>query len=128
MTKNELLSMIIEGAVVSAEMAEKAAAMLETDANAKAARKEKAKEGPSKKDIENAPLLERITNEILSAEPKTASDVAEVLEVKVQKASALLRKLVEHDIADVQEVKIPGKNKVKAYTKAAPMDAEVEAE
>ena len=117
MTKNELLAMITEGAVVTAEMAEKAAAMLEADAAAKAKRKEKAAEGPSKKDIENAPLYERLLNEFLSDEPKTATDAAALLEVTAQKASWLLRKLVEKGEANVQDVKIEG-HKAKAYTAA----------
>lgn len=119
MTKREFLTAVSNGEMTD-ELKDFATAEIEKMNNSAAARAAK----PSKNDIENAPLLERITNEILSAEPKTASDVAEVLEVKVQKASALLRKLVEHGIADVQEVKIPGKNKVKAYTKASPESAE----
>ena len=48
--------------------------------------------------------------------PKTATEVAEVLEVKVQKASALLRMAVAQERAVQIEVKLPKKGTVKAYT------------
>lgn len=79
---------------------------------------EKRKNTPSKTQIENAPLLDQIVNEILGVEPKTASEVAEVLGVKVQKASALLRALVADGRAVATDGKIPKKGTVKLYTLA----------
>ena len=122
MTKNELLNMIVEGAVVTAEMAEKAAEMLAADAKAKEARKGKVSEKDQAKRDANAALATKVAAEILTAEAKTASDVAaamaEILgeEVKVQKASYILRRAVDMGLAAVADVKVPKKGTVKAYT------------
>ena len=130
MTKNELLKMITEGAVVTAEMAEKAAEMLATDAAAKEKRKGKVSDKEQAKRDANEALARRVAAEILTTEPKTASDVAAVLtvmlnehdedgnliEVKVQKASALCRKAVELELAVQTDVKIPKKGTQKCYT------------
>ena len=122
MTKNELLNMITEGAVVTAEMAEKAAEMLAADAKAKEARKGKVSEKDQEKRDANAALATKVAAEILTAEAKTASDVAaamaEILgeEVKVQKASYILRLAVEMGLAAVSVAKVPKKGTVKAYT------------
>ena len=78
---------------------------------------EKRRNTLSKKAQENQPLLQQITDEILSEEPKTATDVAAVLEVSVQKASGLLRRLVEDGKAVKVDVKIKGKGTQKGYLK-----------
>lgn len=76
---------------------------------------EKRKEKASKKALENQPLIDRIANEILGTEPMTATDVATVLEVTVQKASALCRAAVDQGLAVQVDVKIPKKGNQKAY-------------
>ncbi len=122
MTKNELLNMIVEGTVVTAEMAEKATEILAADAKAKEARKGKISEKEQAKRDANVALARRVATEILGAEAMTASDVAAKLtdllgeEVKVQKASSLCRKAVELELAVATEVKIPKKGAQKAYT------------
>ena len=83
---------------------------------------EKRRNTLSKKAKENEPLLQQITDEILTEEPKTATDVAAVLEVSVQKASGLLRRLVEDGKAAKVDVKIKGKGTQKGYT--LPMEVE----
>ena len=121
MTKNEMLKMIVEGAVVTAEMEEKAIEMLEADAKAKEARKGKVSEKVQAKRDANEALARRVAAEILGAEAKTATDVAAELtemlgeEVKVQKASFLCRKAVELELAVATDVKIPKKGSQKAY-------------
>lgn len=87
---------------------------------------EKRKGKVSAKDQEkrdaNAALARQIADTILGTEAKTATDVAAVLtetlgeEVKVQKASYLLRLAVELGLANATEVKIPKKGTQKAYT------------
>ena len=125
MTKNELLNMIVEGTVVTAEMAEKANEMLAADAKAKEARKGKVSEKEQAKRDANEALARRVAAEVLSAEAKTATDVADELtkmlgeEVKVQKASSLCRKAVELELAVQTDVKIPKKGTQKAYTSVA---------
>lgn len=122
MTKNELLKMITEGAIVTAEMAEKAAEMLATDAAAKEKRKGKISDKEQAKRDANEALARRVAAEILTTEPKTATDVAIALtemlgeEVKVQKANALCRKAVELKLAVQTDVKIPKKGTQKGYT------------
>ena len=78
---------------------------------------EKRRNTLSKKAKENEPLLDKIEREILTEEPKTATDVAAVLEVSVQKASGLLRCLVEDGKAAKVDVKIKGKGIQKGYSK-----------
>lgn len=78
---------------------------------------EKRRNTLSKKAKENEPLLQQITDEILTDEPKTATDVAGILGVSVQKASGLLRRLVEDGKAAKVDVKIKGKGTQKGYCK-----------
>lgn len=70
---------------------------------------------PTKAQIENAPIKAAI-NEMLGSEPLTATQVAQELDITVQKASNLLRALVTDGVATTQEVHIKGKGKVKGYT------------
>lgn len=72
---------------------------------------------PTKAAIENAPLVEQIVG-MLGEEPKTASDLCVPMNIKVQKASALLRTAVKEGKAVSHDVKIKGKGTVKGYTKA----------
>ena len=113
MTKREFLTAVSNGEMTD-ELKEFAAAEIEKMNNSAAARAAK----PSKAQVENAPLVDRIVNEVLGAEPKTATEVAEVLEMSVQKASALLRMTVAQGRAVQTEVKLPKKGTVKAYTLA----------
>lgn len=124
MTKNEMLAMMTEGTIVTAEMAEKAAEMLAADAKAKEARKGKVSKAAQEKRDANEAIARHIAVDILGAEAKTATDVAEVLtaesgeEVKVQKASYLCRLAVKLGLANETEVAIPKKGKQKAYSAA----------
>ena len=121
MTKNELLNMIVEGATVTAEMAEKAAEMRAADVKAKEARKGKISTKDQEKRDANAALAAKVATEVLTTEAKTATDVAAILtemlgeEVKVQKASYLCREAVKMGLANAPEVAIPKKGKQKAY-------------
>ena len=122
MTKIELIKAITEGAVVTAEMAEKAAEIIAADEAAKAKRKGKVSAKDKAKRDANAALATHIAKDILSDEAKTATDVAAVLtaetgeEVKVQKASYLCRLAVLMELAAETDVKIPKKGSQKAYT------------
>lgn len=122
MTKIELMKAIVEGAVVTAEMAEKAAEIIAADAAAKEKRKGKVSAKDLEKRAANEEMARHIAADILTAEAKTATDVAEILtaetgeEVKVQRASYLLRLAVELGIATVTDVKIPKKGTQKAYS------------
>ena len=112
MTKREFLMEVAK--IENEELAEFAQGELKKldDAN------EKRKEKTSKKAEENQPLIDKIVAEILGAEPMTATDVAAVLEISVQKASHLCRAAVAQEKAIQTEVKIKGKGAQKAYAKA----------
>ena len=122
MTKNELLNMIVEGATVTAEMAEKAAEIRAADEKAKEARKGKVSAKDLAKREENAKLATHVA-EMLTDEPKTASDIAAALtaelgeEIKVQKANYLLRSAVAMGLASQVDVKVPKKGTQKGYSR-----------
>ena len=115
MTEREMLTAVVNG-TINEEVIAKAQAMIETKDAANAKRREK----ESKKAQENAPLKERIIAEILATEPKTATVVAKEFGegMSVQKASALLRQIVEAGKAVQSEVKVAGKGVQKAYALA----------
>ena len=113
MTNREFLNAIANDETLTNEIREHATAEI---AKMDAAN-EKRKNKVSKKAEENAPLIAQIVDEILGTEGKTASDVAEVLGVSVQKASSLLRTIVANGQAVATDVKIPKKGTQKAYTK-----------
>ena len=113
MTNREFLNAIANDETLATEIREHAAAEI---AKMDAAN-EKRKNKPSKAATENAPLIAQIVDEILGTEAMTASDVAAVLGVSVQKASSLLRTIVANGQAVATEVKIPKKGTQKAYSK-----------
>lgn len=119
MTKREFYTAIMKG-----EIDEQVKLFATEELEKMDAANEKRRNTLSKKAKENEPLLQQITNEILTDEPKTATDVAAILNVSVQKASGLLRRLVEDGKAAKVDVKIKGKGTQKGYT----IPVEVEAE
>ena len=137
MTKNELLKMITEGATVTAEMAEKAAEMLATDAAAKMKRKEKETEKDKVKREATEALVRQVVAEVLTTEPKTATDIAAAINANPelagqldkpatpQKATSLMKVARELGLANQIDVKIPKKGAQKGYTA---VETEVEAE
>ena len=112
MTKREFLIAIVDG-----EINENIKTFAEEELEKLDAANAKRREQSSKKRAENQPLLDKIYDEILGDEPKTASEVAEVIETSVQKASSLLRTLVDEDKAVSTEIKVPKRGKCKGYTK-----------
>lgn len=74
---------------------------------------------PSKTAVANEPIKAKIV-ELLSdaTELMTASQIGEALEISTQKASALLRQMVEVGTLTSEEVKVPKKGKQKGYTLA----------
>ena len=70
---------------------------------------------PTKTQIENEPIKEKILEVLSTGEKMVASAIAERLEISTQKVSALCRQLVESKKLKVEDVKIPKKGKQKAY-------------
>ena len=114
MTNREFLNAIANMENISEELKNEAVARIEKMDATNEARKNK----PSKKAEENAPLMDKIANEILTTEAVPAANIAEVMEISTQKASALLRALVAEGRAVVTDIKIPKKGTVKAYSLA----------
>ena len=122
MTNREFYTAITaENATITPEMIEHATAQLaKLDATAEKRKGKVSAKDQAKRD-ENAAAATHIATTILTAEPKTATDIAAVLtaesgeEVKVQKASYLCRLAVDMGLATVTEVKIPKKGTQKAY-------------
>ena len=124
MTNREFYTTIVE-TIANEELVEHAKAQLaKLDATAEKRKGKVSKADQEKRDA-NAVLAAHIAKDILTAEPKTATDVAAILTaegepdaepVKVQKASYLLRLAVDMELAAVTEVKIPKKGTQKAYT------------
>ena len=112
MTYREMLTAIVNGEI-NEEVVEKATERLERlDIE-----NEKRKNRVSKKAAENAPIKEAILA-VLTDEPKTATVVGGEVEISTQKASALLRQLVEAGSVVKTDVKVSGKGTQKGYTLA----------
>ena len=112
MTKREMLEAVVNGVEVTADMKEFAQnELIKMDA---AAAKRKAT--MSKKQEENEKLKSEILTH-LGMEARTATDIAGVMEMSVQKASALLRQIVKDGKATQTEVAVKGKGKQKGYVK-----------
>lgn len=113
MTRRDFFTAIANTETLPTELRDFAQASLQKldETNAKRAAK------PSKAAVENAPLIAQVV-EMLSDEPKTASDLVELMGLKVQKISALLRAAVKEGKAISQDVKIKGKGTCKGYTRA----------
>lgn len=113
MTKREVMNAIVNGTINEEVIAWAGHELEKMDSQ-----NEKRRNAVSKKALENAPLIDKIVDEILGDEPKTASDVAGILEVSPQKASALLRAGVKDGRVKSEDVKVKGKGTQKGYTKA----------
>ena len=112
MTKREFLEMVIAQVEIE-EMVEYAKSEIEKmDArNAKRAGEK------SKKAKENEPIKAQIA-EVIGEEPKLAKEVAELVGISTQKASALCRQMVGDGVLKVEDVKVKGKGTQKAYSVA----------
>ena len=71
---------------------------------------------PTKTQIENEPIKEKILEVLSTGEKMVASAIAEKVEISTQKASTLCRQLVESQKLKVEDVKIPKKGNQKAYS------------
>lgn len=111
MTKREMFEAVINNEVTP-EVVEGFRAELKKmdDANAKRAEKR------SEKSKANEPIKANIANAIEGR--MTASEIGEKLELSTQKVSALCRQMVESGVLKVEDIKVKGKGKRKAYSLA----------
>lgn len=106
MTNREFYTMVINGTINEDVITHATESLTKLDErNAKRASK------PSKRSVENEPIKAKIL-EVLTTEPKVASEVAELVGISTQKASALLRQI---EGLEVIEVKVPKRGKMKGY-------------
>lgn len=101
MTMKELLTAVTEGAVVTAEMAEKAQAELVQMATEAERRAQKAKE---KKASEDAPLVDAVKALLADHQVRTASQVRDAVDGidSTSKATAICKRIDGIIISDVQ--------------------------
>ena len=118
MTNREFYTAIAAIETIPAELKEFAEAAIVKMDETNAKRKEKAAGKPSKKAEENAPLVEEAFV-VLGTETKTAADVAAAMGVSTPKATHLLKTLVAQERATVEDIKVPKRGTVKAYTAVA---------
>lgn len=107
MTNREMFTEIVNGNLTDEVIAKVNEELAKLDA-----RNAKRRETPSKKSVENAPIIEAIKG-VLTEEPQTATEIAEKVEISTQKASALLKQI---DGLTVSDVKVKGKGTRKAYS------------
>ena len=112
-TQRVFLTNIANGIVTDAETSYAASALEKMDA-ANAARKAK----PSKKAVENAPVMDAIYG-VLTNEPQTASDLHVALpDLSIQKISSLCVIMAKEGRIVSTDVKVKGKGVQKGYTVA----------
>ena len=128
MTKREFFVKVSAGEMTEEMQAFAAEQLIKMDAQL-AARKGKVSEKEQAKRDANEALARRVVAEILGTEAKTATDIADEMNVlmpealekpaNAQKASALMKKSMELDLVVQSDVKIPKKGTQKAYTAVA---------
>ena len=123
MTNREFFTAIVNG-TINTDIQAFAAAAIEKLDRRNAARASK----PTKSQQANAPLMEEIRNFLADKKNVLAAEVAAHLDVTTQKASGLLKLLVDSGKVVAVEVKVPKQGKRKAYTLAIKAYAEDAAE
>ncbi len=98
MTMKEMLTAVVEGAVVTAEMAEKAQAEL---AKMAAEAERRAQKAAEKRTSEDAPLLALAAELLSNHTVRTAKEIGVELGVSTPKATALMRKLEGVKVSEV---------------------------
>lgn len=122
MTKREFLTAIKGNENLSKEMRAFAVAEIATLDK----RNEKRKATPTKTQKQNVQLFAEIAEVLRNSEnPMTSPEVASVLGISTQKASALCARLPK---VQISEVKVKGKGKLKAYALPIENEDEVESE
>ena len=111
MTQREFFTAIVNGTINADIQAYATDAIVKLDKrNATRASK------PTKSQQANVPLLAEIRNFLTGKKDVLAAEVAAHLNVTPQKASSLLKLLVDNGEATAAEVKVPKQGKRKAYT------------
>lgn len=119
MTQREFFTAIVNGTINADIQAYAADAIVKLDKrNATRASK------PTKSQQANVPLLAEIRTFLTGKKNVLAAEVAAHLDVTPQKATGLLKLLVDSGEATAAEVKVPKQGKRKAYTLVGTEDTE----
>ena len=119
MTQREFFTAIVNGTINADIQTYAADAIVKLDKrNATRASK------PTKSQQANVPLLAEIRNFLTGKKNVLAAEVAAHLDVTPQKATGLLKLLVDSGEATAAEVKVPKQGKRKAYTLVGTEDTE----
>lgn len=111
MTQREFLTAVSNGNI-NDEVIEMAKAEIEK----MDARNEKRKTTPSKTALANEPIKEEIVKTLTERGTLNAADVGALVEITTQKASALLRQLVEDGKVKYKDEHVPRKGNLKFYS------------
>lgn len=111
MTNREFLNAILS-ANLSAEMNEKAQALIDTLDKRNAQRSSK----PSKRSVENQPVKEAIVAFLRENPNRPASEIGTGCGITTMKASTLCVQLSKEEVLISSEVKFPKKGMVKVYS------------
>ena len=118
MTTRDFYTTIINAdltAILEDEMAKSVKEYAEAGLHKLDATNEKRRNAPSKKELENLPLMEQVVNEVLSFEPMTASDIGAAIGVNHNKATHIVKMAVTRGLAGVKDIKVPKKGMQKGY-------------
>lgn len=101
MTMKEMLTAVVEGAVVTAEMAEKAQAEL---AKMAAEAEKRAQKAAEKRTSEDAPLVDAVKALLADHQVRTAAQIRDAVEGinSTSKATAICKRISEIEVVDVQ--------------------------
>lgn len=118
MTKREVMNAILKAQIegLNGEDVEGIKTFAENELAKMDAANAKRKSKPTKAQVENAPLIKKLVEEVLTEEPQTAAEVAEVLGVTPAKVASLMRTVIANGDGHKQEVKVKGKGKRVGYT------------
>ena len=116
MTSRDFFKAIANNEAIGAEYREYAENALRKLDDKNAAHRNKTSKADAKKEAENKALKSHILNALSEVEIAVSPEIAEKVEISTQKASALLRQLVEEGYVSKREVTVKGKGKLMGYS------------
>ena len=116
MTSRDFFKAIANNETIGADYREYAKNALRKLDDKNAAHRDKASKADTKKGAENKALKSHILNALSEVEIAVSPEIAEKVEISTQKASALLRQLVEEGCVSKREVTVKGKGKLMGYS------------
>lgn len=116
MTSRDFFKAIASNETIGADYREYAKNALRKLDDKNAAHRNKTSKADTKKEAENRELKSHILNALSEVEIAVSPEIAEKVEISTQKASALLRQLVEEGYVTKREVTVKGKGRLMGYS------------